>query len=135
MMFQPLAKEPSMKALGRASVSRNSILCGSSTTISPTVVKSDERGRSVGRDFSPEQGGAGRGAGRRPCGAEKGTTAQGVGSVFGDGLVTHEAPPLGLARASMHGCAKDTRPPVEKQGATRVRLREARDWRGTVAVL
>ena len=44
MMFQPLAKAPSMKARGRGSVSRNSIRCGSSTTISPTVVNSDERG-------------------------------------------------------------------------------------------
>jgi hypothetical protein len=33
-----------MKAFGRASVSLNSILCGSNTTMSPTVVNSDERG-------------------------------------------------------------------------------------------
>ena len=44
MMFQPLAKAPSMKARGRGSVRRNSIRCGSSTTISLTVVNSDERG-------------------------------------------------------------------------------------------
>ncbi len=44
MMFQPLAKAPSMNACGRASVSRNSILCGSTTTISPTVANSGVRG-------------------------------------------------------------------------------------------
>ncbi len=33
-----------MKALGRASVNRNSILCGSTTTISLTVAKSGVRG-------------------------------------------------------------------------------------------
>jgi len=44
MMFQPLANAPSMKAFGRASVSRNSILCGSTTTISPTVANSGVRG-------------------------------------------------------------------------------------------
>jgi hypothetical protein len=44
MMFQPLANAPNMKAFGRDSVSRNSILCGSTTTMSPTVAKSGVRG-------------------------------------------------------------------------------------------
>jgi hypothetical protein len=44
MMFHPLAKAPSMKAFGRASVRRNSILCGSTTTMSPTVANSGVRG-------------------------------------------------------------------------------------------
>ena len=43
-MFQPLAKAPSMKARGRGSVRRNSMVYGSGVTISPTAVKSDERG-------------------------------------------------------------------------------------------
>ena len=44
MMFQPLAKAPSMNGRGRGSVSRNSMRYGSRTTISPTAVKSEERG-------------------------------------------------------------------------------------------
>ena len=43
-MFQPLAKDPSMKARGRGSVMRNSMRYGSRITISPTAVKSEERG-------------------------------------------------------------------------------------------
>ena len=43
-MFQPLANAPSMYVRGRASVMRNSILCGSTTTMSPTVEKSGVRG-------------------------------------------------------------------------------------------
>ena len=44
MMFQPLANDPSMKALGRASLSLNSILCGSRTTMSLTAENSGVRG-------------------------------------------------------------------------------------------
>ena len=44
MMFQPLAKAPSMKARGRASLSRNSIRYGSRTTTSLTAENSGVRG-------------------------------------------------------------------------------------------
>ena len=44
MMFQPLAKAPSMKAWGRGSDSLNSRRSGSSTVISLTVLKRDDRG-------------------------------------------------------------------------------------------
>jgi hypothetical protein len=44
MMFQPLANAPSMYARGRDSVIRNSMVCGLTTTMSPTVANSGVRG-------------------------------------------------------------------------------------------
>src|SRR6266852_2895703 len=109
MMFHPLAKAPSMKAWGRASVSRNSIRCGSTTTISPTVAKSGVRrrrvhpvaegaaalDRGIGLDFlgpgaaSPEGGDQSEAGTSDPGGAEKDAPADRVDAVGGGNVIGH----------------------------------------------